>query len=118
MSVTISGTNGITMPVGSQSNASIVAWANFNASGTLSASYNVTSVTKNSTGRWTLNFTNALADTNYATVYTPYEGASNGSIGFVGNTGSYTTTAVSVGCNQASNGAAYDSTKNCVAVFR
>jgi hypothetical protein len=118
MSITLDGSNGVTFPSGSTQNAACVAWANFNASGTLSASYNVTSVTKNSTGRWTLNFTNALTDANYATVYTPYEGASNGSIGFVNNTGSYTTTAVSVGCNQASNGAAYDSTKNCVAVFR
>ena len=46
------------------------AWVNFDgtASGTITpnAKYNVTSVTKNGTGDYTLNFTNALSDTNYS----------------------------------------------------
>jgi hypothetical protein len=45
------------------------AWVNFDGSltGTITprASFNVTSVTKNGTGDWTVNFTTALADTNY-----------------------------------------------------
>ena len=46
------------------------AWVNFN--GSLStpitprASYNISSITKNTTGDYTLNFTNAFVDTNYA----------------------------------------------------
>lgn len=47
------------------------AWVNFNGNtspGTINASYNVSSVTKNSTGNWTINFTNAFTDTNYAFV--------------------------------------------------
>jgi hypothetical protein len=48
------------------------AWCNFN--GTLSspitprASYNVSSVTKNSTGNYTVNYSTALADANYASI--------------------------------------------------
>jgi len=44
------------------------AWVNFNGTGTVAirASYNVSSVTDNGTGDYTINFTNAFADTNYA----------------------------------------------------
>lgn len=41
------------------------AWVNFTAGSTIRAAYNVSSVTKNSNGFYTLNFTNALVDTNY-----------------------------------------------------
>jgi hypothetical protein len=48
------------------------AWVNFNGSGgsSIRASYNVSSVTRNNTGIYTVNFTNALADANYAAVVT------------------------------------------------
>ena len=46
-----------------------LAWVNFNGtlSGTITprANYNVGSVTKNSTGDYTINFTSALSDANY-----------------------------------------------------
>lgn len=43
------------------------AWVNFNGTGTVSvrASYNVSSVTDNGTGDYTVNFTDALSDENY-----------------------------------------------------
>lgn len=42
------------------------AWVNFaGATGTINASFNVSSVTRNSTGNYTVNFTNPMADTNY-----------------------------------------------------
>jgi hypothetical protein len=47
------------------------AWVNFNGTtspGTIRSSYNVSSVTKNGTGDYTVNFANALADANYAFV--------------------------------------------------
>lgn len=50
-----------------------LAWVNFNGTtspGTINASYNVSSVTKNGTGDYTLNFTNALSDANYAVATT------------------------------------------------
>mgnify|MGYP000275875373 CR=1 FL=1 len=45
------------------------AWVRFTgSSGTIASSYNVSSVTRNSTGYYTINFTTALANTNYAAV--------------------------------------------------
>jgi hypothetical protein len=48
------------------------AWVNFNGTGTVAirASGNVSSITDNGTGDYTLNFTTALADANYAVVGT------------------------------------------------
>lgn len=46
------------------------AWINYNAVGqSITSSYNVSSVTYRAEGRWTINFTTALADSNYATVF-------------------------------------------------
>jgi hypothetical protein len=44
------------------------AWVNFNGTGTVAirASFNVSSITDNGTGDYTVNFTNALPDVNYA----------------------------------------------------
>ena len=44
------------------------AWVNFNGVGTVAirASFNVTSITDNNTGDYTVNFTNAMPDTNYS----------------------------------------------------
>lgn len=46
------------------------AWVNFNGTGTVAirASYNVSSITDNGTGDYTVNFTNALPNANYSTV--------------------------------------------------
>jgi hypothetical protein len=58
------------------------AWVNFNGVGTVAirASYNVSSITDNGTGDYTINFTNALADTNYSVA---------GTAALVGGTGRY-----------------------------
>jgi len=65
-STTISdGTNSTSMT--NAVSGSAKAWVNYNGSSkTVLASYNVSSVTYNSTGNYTLNFTNAVADANYA----------------------------------------------------
>ena len=46
------------------------AWVNFDGTGTVAirASFNVSSITDNGTGDYTVNFTNALADANYSIV--------------------------------------------------
>lgn len=45
------------------------AWVKFNgANGTISASYNVTSVTRTAVGTYSINFTTAIADANYVVV--------------------------------------------------
>jgi hypothetical protein len=48
------------------------AWVNFNGTGTVAirASYNVSSITDNGTGDYTVNFTDAFADANYSMVAT------------------------------------------------
>jgi hypothetical protein len=48
------------------------AWVNFNGTGTVAirASGNVTSITDNGTGDYTVNFTNAMPDANYSTTVT------------------------------------------------
>ncbi len=45
------------------------AWVNFNGvtTATIRASFNVSSITRNGTGDYTVNFTTALVDANYAT---------------------------------------------------
>jgi hypothetical protein len=47
-----------------------LAWVNFNGTGTVAirASYNVSSITDNGTGDYTVNFATALTDANYALV--------------------------------------------------
>ena len=53
------------------------AWVNFNGTGTVAirAAGNVSSITDNGTGNYTVNFTTAMADANYATVLGPQETA-------------------------------------------
>lgn len=47
------------------------AWVNFNGTGTVAIrdSYNVSSITDNGTGDYTVNFTTALEDANYSAVF-------------------------------------------------
>ena len=47
------------------------AWVNFNGTGTVAirASYNVSSITDNGTGNYTVNFTNAMPDANFVAVF-------------------------------------------------
>jgi hypothetical protein len=46
------------------------AWVNFNGTGTVAilGSFNVSSITDNGTGDYTINFTTAMANTNYSVV--------------------------------------------------
>ena len=75
MSTTISGTNGVTFPDSTSMQTgqqACKAWVNFNGTGTVAirAGYNVSSITDVGTGQYRVNFTNAMADTNYAVVNT------------------------------------------------
>jgi hypothetical protein len=56
----------------------VKAWVNFNGTGTVAirASYNVSSITDNGTGDYTVNFTNAMTDANYS-ITSSAEGASS-----------------------------------------
>lgn len=61
------------------------AWVNFNGTGTVAirASGNVSSITDNGTGDYTVNFTNAMSDANYCMNVTC---SSNGTNNFIGTT--------------------------------
>lgn len=53
-------------------NGTAKAWVNFNGTGTVAvrASYNVSSITDNNPGNYTVNITSAFADANYSVVAT------------------------------------------------
>lgn len=59
------------------------AWVNFNGIGTIAirASFNVSSITDNGTGDFTINLTNAMPDVNYSYTVSPsWSYAGNGSL--------------------------------------
>ena len=94
------------------------AWVNFTGTGTvtINASGNVTSITDNSTGNYTVNLTTAISDANYSAVFTGRYGGgqSNQGIGIV----SQTTSAVRVITGTPSNNTVQDFDIVCAAVFR
>ena len=70
MSTTISGTNGVTFPDSTSMQTgqqACKAWVNFNGTGAVAirAGYNVSTITDNGTGDYTVNFTTAMPDANY-----------------------------------------------------
>ena len=74
------------------------AWVNFNGNGgVIAASYNVSSITINATSDFTINFSSALADANYAVVGLSRRGTtdSNSQV-YLPLSGTYTASAVRV----------------------
>lgn len=74
MSTTISGTNGVTFPDSTSMQTgqqACKAWVNFNGTGDVAIreSYNVSTITDNGPGDYTINFTTAMPDVNYAGVW-------------------------------------------------
>ena len=92
------------------------AWVNFNGTGTVAirAAFNVSSITDNGTGDYTINFTGPMPDANYvASLYT--DGASgSGQMHRI----SQTAAALRVGTGDRVYSAAVDGQNNFVAVFR
>ena len=70
------------------------AWVNFNGvtTATIRGSYNTSSITRNSAGNYTMNFTTAMANANYASII---QGGAEGQTQTPAavDTGAYTTTA-------------------------
>ena len=101
------------------------AWVNFNGTGTVAirASGNVSSITDNGTGDYTVNFTSAMTDTNYAVIGTvaqnvPGEGYRWLAVGS-GAASNYSVTTTSVRIQAAySSVDKTDATALNVAVFR
>jgi len=91
------------------------AWVNFNGTGTVAirASGNVSSITDNGTGEYTVNFTTAMEDANYSPVF-------SGELMTVYGTGSVaaTTTAYSMNSRVPSTAALVDRVFIHAAFFR
>lgn len=103
--------------------AALKAWVNFDGSGTVSidASSNVTSITDNGTGDYTINFTNAFADQGYSLCCSAQNNA-NGTSGGERNvsisaTGGLQTTSARVIVKDGGGNSA-DSITVCAAAFR
>jgi hypothetical protein len=90
------------------------AWVNFNGQGTVAirASFNVSSITDNGTGDYTLNFTTAMPDANYSVA---------GTNGLSTQTGikpiTYSTGSLRIN-TPLTNAALYDDQFNNVQIFR
>jgi len=108
---------------GSAPSYSARAWVNFNGTGAVAIreSGNVSSITDNGTGDYTVNFTTAMPDTNYASVCgssTISGGALNYSFGPVVPSVSAPTTTSRRFVREGSNGAASDPENAEIAIFR
>lgn len=127
----VAGTNTATIPASTgnvllDSTVGVCrAWVNFNGTGTVAirASFNVSSITDNGTGDYTVNFTTALPDANYNTVFGVKQegtgGASGANWGAVIKAGTTpTTTALVVATGIPSAGTFNDTSVVNVSVFR
>jgi hypothetical protein len=98
------------------------AWVNFNGTGTVAirASGNVTSITDNGTGDYTINFTTAMSDANYSCLFSA--GNDSGSSGnglWATRVGlSRSTTGIQVRCGRPDNGALADASDSNISIFR
>jgi hypothetical protein len=99
------------------------AWIDYsNSAQTIKASFNVSSVTYNGTGDFTINFTTALADANYAiTGFTRNNNASPNAIVSLSATSTSTKTSSALQVQTTYWNGAYGTanvTDACVAIFR
>lgn len=93
------------------------AWVNFNGTSTVAirASYNVTSITDNGTGDYTVNFTTAMPDANYSVSGSTGTGESSRVFSRYGST--QTTSTVRVVCVFPGS-ALFDDSQMHVVIFR
>jgi hypothetical protein len=110
------------VPVDTVISGSAKAWVNFDGTGTFSpnpsttkirAAFNVTSITDNGLGDYTVTFTTALADANYAVIVTGDRATAP-----VGSSNGATNTALSASVRTQSGTTSTDSAYVFVAVFR
>lgn len=102
-------------------NGTAKAWVNFNGSGTVAirASYNVSSITDNGVGDYTVNFTTAMADANYAAASVGGNIANAGGIFSIATNSAAAPTASAYRINvQSSGGTMNDNAYVFVSFFR
>jgi hypothetical protein len=91
------------------------AWVNFNGTGTVAirGAFNVSSITDNGVGQYTINFTTAMADANYSVCGCAYNNGAGGESLRI-NTAPTTS---SVQILTSSSGSAFDSLYTTAAIF-
>ena len=100
------------------------AWVNFNGTGTVAirASFNVSSVTDNGAGDYTVNFTTAMPDANYSTTLGSKQNFDSNQSAYdltLAYGGVYSSTQVRLAFGVYNAGQVYaDASTVCVAVFR
>jgi hypothetical protein len=110
-------TTTVVTPAQQQSHDSAAkAWVAFNSSGTIGAQYNVTSVTKNATGDFTVNFTTAFASANYACQVTS-ETAGGAPLALIYTATAKTASAMRIAFENASGAAFTDPTNGHVVCY-
>ena len=125
---TVVGSDG-TSPVTLTGQTAAKAWVNFNGTGTVAIreSHGVSSILDNGTGNYTVNFTTAMTDANYATHVTVKQDDAGGGTYVFGSyyagTGStvssvFTTTSARVTGNVGNGFALYDCIVVNVTIFR
>jgi hypothetical protein len=94
------------------------AWVNFNGTGTVAirASGNVSSITDNGTGDYTVNFTTAMPDANYSSVCSTATTVNTD--GRHISPRDFATNSVRVTARNGGGTTALDTEINCVAIFR
>jgi len=96
------------------------AWVNFDGTGTVAirSSGNVTSITDNTTGDYTINFTTAMPDANYAAVVTAGGNLTVASSARDAWAATFNTTSVRIGVSDADTATNEDAINISVAIFR
>jgi hypothetical protein len=94
------------------------AWVNFNGTGVVAirASYNVSSITDDGVGKYTVNFTIAMTDANYSVSGMTYDNANN--VRVVSQDGTQVAGSRKITVNRPDNYAGFDSDQVSLTVFR
>lgn len=103
---------------GTQTGTLCRAWVNFNGTGTVAirASFNVSSITDNGAGNYTVNFTNSMPDTNYSTVTSCTPTSSAAERTKIGTVATSSVQILNSTCDAANT--SYDAVLVTVAIFR
>lgn len=124
MSTTISGTSGVTFPDSTSMQTgqqACKAWVNFNGTGTVAirAAYNVSSITDNGTGDYTVNFATSMVDADYsANVTADVGGVADFAVASTGDSSTARTTSLVRTRIGTTGGLPADSTIVSVSIFQ
>lgn len=110
------------VPVDTVVDGTAKAWVNFNGTGTVAirAAFNVSSITDNNVGDYTVNFSTAMPDANYAVAALGRNNTDNTGLSgcTVDSNLSHTRTASAFGIQTKRGSTAMDSTEVTLAIFR